>query len=380
MFRFNKKILGIICIVLIIIITGCGYSEEEYETEKQLKQQATENAKNYIKEKYELNVNVTSVQLKYHTDKPFGNSFNGYALVSCEYNSKEFQVYIRGNEVTNDGSDNYQLDEIKEDTLTFINNITGLKPYKSSIYYGEYFEYSHKEKDMKYNGLIKEKYTRNNLEEIINNNNFMILIGYINERNLEFIKNEQLFKDFKKMRILFTNYLSLNDYNKVHKNDRHKDIYERGNIYNYALNIESYYDSYKGNYEVYEDFDMGQLDDVYYYTRKNKNIILTYTDRIDQSLWVGHGVCKDGKKIYKDFQFESLNKQVDIALNDFYVYIPINEFDAYDLKKIKLGVLCNDYYKMGDIYTTEEYLVGSFQCNNLENLKFTLLYSPCQNK
>lgn len=355
----------IILITLSLCLTGCFDSKET----KKIKSQASENALDYIKEKYGISAKVISVIVEKLPTGTFTTEKSGFAYVNCKYESKKFQVYISGKDETNEGLDNYQKDEIINDINDYFTGKTNFKSHHNDIYYGKN-EYDHK-----YYGLIKELYNKNNLIEIINNNDTNILIEYIEQGNLEFIKNNNLFNELK-ARVILVNYYSKDAYN----NSTHKysftDI-DDDFIMN-ALNIES---AYTLDIESkYYKFDVNSIDNMHYFNdglETSENLTLSKTTISDVKNWVGHGACKNVKKIYDAYKVENVTNTKNGKL---YVYIPEKSLKGYKLKNVSLGIECDGKFLTLNVEKVGKNVVGAmsfYACPNADDLKFTVLYSKC---
>ncbi len=366
----NKSYICLIVVsILLIIVTGCGYSKEEKEDMEKLKTQASLNALNYIKNKYNFSAKVISTEIEKEDTGPvinFQPKPTKYVFVNCEYNKKSFQVYIRGDEVTIDGVDNYQFMEIKNDIIKLINSKTGLEAYSSNIKYGKIASNP--------NGLIKELYTKNNLNEIINNgsNNFKILVSYINGKNLEFIKKNNLFKDIKNAIIFLVNFHDRKSYEAFKKQNYSEDI---DALKEGAVNIESAYVLY--NSEYYYKFDMKKIDNINYYYdgEAYKNFKLSITSISDVTN------VSDYKKVTQIFPAYKINGTCTIEkeYEKLYIYIPSNKFSKYNLDNIEFVIETIDRMYLGSqLEKSGDYLVGHINipnCQQSSKLKFTIVYS-----
>ena len=110
--RGCKRVLLALSMMLFAAFTGCGYSEEEKAQMQEYENQASDNAVNYISEKYGVQAKVMEAECE--TAESFGvpdfsPSATGDVMVRMEYDGNEFMVLISGEEATTDGTDNYQL-------------------------------------------------------------------------------------------------------------------------------------------------------------------------------------------------------------------------------------------------------------------------------
>ena len=308
----------------------------------------------------------------------FNNTIN-----NPNFDERFIKTYIGKN---SDGLDNYQMNEVTSDLLEFINSRTKLKTYNSVIYYGKYLKEKH-------NGLIKELYTKDNLKDIINNYSSDILIEYINESNLEFIKTNDLLSEFKNDKAIkpknassvvkLINYYSMDTYNQK----KYYNFTSTTDFAMNALNVESAY-VIEGPYSINEDYDKyykfnpQKIDNMYYLNTKSNEygtFTLTNTSIDDASAWVGSGACSNVKRIYNAYKIEG-NYDLSKVYSALYIYVPLSQLRGYDLKNIKIASECGRNHRTEVVYEVGNYLVSSVNLNNCSNtsdLKFTLLYSTC---
>jgi len=364
------KKLGLFLTLLctILLITGCRYSKEEKKYIKQLEKQASENAINYIQNKYGFSANIVSTEVEKANSDPIPDltpSPTGNVFVNLKYNHKIFQVSISGKEQTIDGVDNYQYEEIVSETLKYLNNKINMSPYKNLIYYGKYFN------EETHNGLINDLYTNDNIEQIIENNNFNIILEYINKSNLQYVKDNNLLDNLQKTKIILVNYNSLESYNNASTHDYNLQgtfIEEYFEIN--ALNIESAYVLDYGKTH-YLELDVKQFKDIYYYDDNSQNVTLTYTTISDVSNWIGKGAFKNVTQI-SDAYLVSGN------YSNLYIYLPINKINGYNVNNINVGIECYGKFDIANGKIVGDYFVSQLYLNSCDknyDTKFTLLHS-----
>lgn len=202
----KKIIYNVICLLLLLVITGCGLSDEEKQKREEYFAQAKENAVKYIEDKYGFTPEIGTAKCTFDNSDNFASSCNEEIIVNAKYNDKWFEVLIDGSNSTNKGYDNYQLEEISKDILDIISNDFGM-PYEYNFYYGyDYHEYE---------GMIDTYYNGNNLQEIIGTKYFGAILKYVDEDNFEILQtrlenaNYSIFN-----RLYIINYKSLKSYKK----------------------------------------------------------------------------------------------------------------------------------------------------------------------
>jgi len=374
----RKIFLIIVLLSIVLPISGCVYSREEIKYMKQLEKQASENAINYIQEKYGFSASVISTEVQKRNPAPIPDLTpdpTGKVFVNLKYNDKAFEVYISGEDSTTDGFDNYQYDKITNDILKLIETKTNIKSYSNSIYYGKILK-----ENNKHNGLIKELYD-NNIYDVIQNNYFYIRLEYINESNLEYIKTNNLLNDFDEEEIVLVNYRSLDSYNKALSENKYLfQFFSEDSLKENAVNIKN---AYLINRDVnkYYKFDVNNLDDIYYYNDLENNtdindVSLHYTTISDASNWVGAGAYENVKQISDAYLIKG-------NCSKLYIYVPINKIKKYDINRIDVGIECCGEFStkkgkiLGDYYVSE---ISLENCDKNSDIKFTLLYSTYKRK
>ena len=222
-----KNIIGLISLILVFsCLTGCRYTKEEKDIMKQYKEQAEENAVNYIKEKYNFSSEVISSVAELEDTDPIPNITpdpTGNVYVKMKSNSKEFYVYITGKESSIIGKDNYQYNEIVNDLLNLIQKDTNVAPYNYQVVYG--FEDS-----FKYPGLIDIYYDGTNLYNVIHfddryNQGLYVNLNYIGNNNLENIAFNNSSQIINKGHISLMNFSTVENYNNFSKESNITKIY-----------------------------------------------------------------------------------------------------------------------------------------------------------
>ena len=222
-----KKIIGLISLVLVFgCLTGCRYTKEEKTAIEQYKTQAEENARSYIKEKYNLSSEVISSVAELEDTDPIPNITpdpTGNVYVKMKSNNKEFYVYTTGKESSIIGKDNYQYNEIVNDLLNLIQKDTNITPYNYQVIYG--FEDS-----FKYPGLIDIYYDGTNLYNVIHfddrlDQGLYVNLNYVGNNNLENIVFNNSSQIINKGYISLMNFTTVDNYNNFSKESSTTKIY-----------------------------------------------------------------------------------------------------------------------------------------------------------
>ena len=128
-------------VILIVFLSvsflgGCGFSSEERQQMKEISQTAKANAVNYILEKYGFTAEAVNADVCTERDGAFANpSITGYAMVTMEYEGKNFKVHISGEADTTQGTDDFQYDVILEDAREYFSSLLGYEVYDIYLEY-----------------------------------------------------------------------------------------------------------------------------------------------------------------------------------------------------------------------------------------------------
>ena len=123
----RKAVYWILLALIMVTVTGCGYTLEEKREMKRYEKQGRENAKNYIREKYGIDARITEINCEKYSSSPvpdFFPSHTGNVFVKMKYKGADFLVAISGQKKNTDGLDNYQFQEIATAFAQEMYNIT----------------------------------------------------------------------------------------------------------------------------------------------------------------------------------------------------------------------------------------------------------------
>ncbi len=194
---------------MVLGLCGC-YTKEDKEFEKIYKKQAKENAINYIENKYGFTPKFISAHCLKMSNDIYTNTCNGnHMSVQLEYNNKIFYVDIIGNEVSIEGKDNYQSEEIVASLMKLLPDSNNIYIYR--LYYREYGN------DVNItNGInlsVNTYYDGNNLSDVLKDVKLLGVFEYVNHDRFENMKNNLIssYPMFEKMFII--NFKSIADYN-----------------------------------------------------------------------------------------------------------------------------------------------------------------------
>ena len=93
----RKAVYWILLALIMVTVTGCGYTLEEKREMKRYEKQGRENAKNYIREKYGIDAKITEINCEKYSSSPVPDFFpspTGNVFVKMKYKGAEFLVAI----------------------------------------------------------------------------------------------------------------------------------------------------------------------------------------------------------------------------------------------------------------------------------------------
>ena len=105
----------LLLILIMAVLTGCGYTQEEKAEMKRYEKRGRENAENYIKAKYGIDAKVRELNCEKYNSGPVPDFFpspTGNVFIKMNYQGEDFSVFISGERENTEGIDNYQFQEI----------------------------------------------------------------------------------------------------------------------------------------------------------------------------------------------------------------------------------------------------------------------------
>lgn len=357
----RKAVYWILLALIMVTVTGCGYTLEEMREMKRYEKQGRENAKNYIREKYGIDAKITEINCEKYSSSPVPDFFpspTGNVFVKMKYKGADFFVAISGQKKNTDGLDNYQFQEIATAFAQEMYNITGLHAESAYVCYGEYGTV----KDEK-NGMIHTFYDGENLAEVLQKESARAVVSYANQ-DVEQIPVSQISQKTGVDTILLTDYESREAYQTVrcpYYNLAGWPI-ENG-IENQLYRMNGYRVVGAGE-DTYVKCEKKIQDDIILITENPKDqIILEKTSLDSQENWNGNGFI-DAKQVASAYAFDTNSEKV-------YVYFPVEKLDTKEVKEAQLvkqyqykGETCYDNiiskvtddgkYIHGIVYTRDE--------------------------
>lgn len=357
----RKAVYWILLALIVVTVTGCGYTLEEKREMKRYEKQGRENAKNYIREKYGIDAKITEINCEKYSSSPVPDFFpspTGNVFVKMEYKGAEFLVAISGQKKNTDGLDNYQFQEIATAFAQEMYNITGLHAESAYVCYGEYGTV----KDEK-NGMIHTFYDGENLAEVLQKESARAVVSYANQ-DVEQIPVSQISQKTGVDTILLTDYESREAYQAVGCPYYNLAGWPIENGIENQLYLMNGYRVVGAGEDTYVKCEKKIQDDIILITENPKDqIILEKTSLDSQENWNGNGFI-DAKQVASAYAFDTNSEKV-------YVYFPVEKLDTKEVKEAQLvkqyqykGETCYDNiiskvtddgkYIHGIVYTRDE--------------------------
>ena len=357
----RKAVYWILLALIMVTVTGCGYTLEEKREMKRYEKQGRGNAKNYIREKYGIDAKITEINCEKYSSSPVPDFFpspTGNVFVKMKYKGADFLVAISGQKKNTDGLDNYQFQEIATAFAQEMYNITGLHAESDYVCYGEYGTV----KDEK-NGMIHTFYDGENLAEVLQKESARAVVSYANQ-DVEQIPVSQISQKTGVDTILLTDYESREAYQTVRCLYYNLAGWPIENGIENQLYLMNGYRVVGAGEDTYVKCEKKIQDDIILITENPKDqIILEKTSLDSQENWNGNGFI-DAKQVASAYAFDTNSEKV-------YVYFPVEKLDTKEVKEAQLvkqyqykGETCYDNiiskvtddgkYIHGIVYTRDE--------------------------
>lgn len=357
----RKAVYWILLALIMVTVTGCGYTLEEKREMKRYEKQGRGNAKNYIREKYGIDAKITEINCEKYSSSPVPDFFpspTGNVFVKMKYKGADFLVAISGQKKNTDGLDNYQFQEIATAFAQEMYNITGLHAESDYVCYGEYGTV----KDEK-NGMIHTFYDGENLAEVLQKESARAVVSYANQ-DVEQVPVSQISQKTGVDTILLTDYESREAYQTVRCPYYNLAGWPIENGIENQLYLMNGYRVVGAGEDTYVKCEKKIQDDIILITENPKDqIILEKTSLDSQENWNGNGFI-DAKQVASAYAFDTNSEKV-------YVYFPVEKLDTKEVKEAQLvkqyqykGETCYDNiiskvtddgkYIHGIVYTRDE--------------------------
>lgn len=322
----RKAVYWILLALIVVTVTGCGYTLEEKREMKRYEKQGRENAKNYIREKYGIDAKITEINCEKYSSSPVPDFFpspTGNVFVKMKYKGADFLVAISGQKKNTDGLDNYQFQEIATAFAQEMYNITGLHAESAYVCYGEYGTV----KDEK-NGMIPTFYDGENLAEVLQKESARAVVSYA-DQDVEQIPVSQISQKTGVDTILLTDYESREAYQTVRCPYYNLAGWPIENGIENQLYLINGYRVVGAGEDTYVKCEKKIQDDIILITENPKDQILLEKTSLDsQENWNGNGFI-DAKQVASAYAFDTNSEKV-------YVYFPVEKLDTKEVKEAQL--------------------------------------------
>lgn len=372
--RGCRRILLVLSMMVLVVFTGCGYTEEEKAQMQEYESQASENAIQYIAEKYGFQAKVleTSCETVESFGVPdFSPSATGDVLVRMEHNGEEFLVMISGEEATTDGMDNYQLEHVQLALADQTRVLTGFSAKEILVIYGNYYE---TRMDLNDSGMVRTYYDGNNLSEVLSEGDCQIVFSFV-DVDLSMIDAGEVKEAFGNSECLFVSYRSEEDF----ENAGRRRFNMGGAPLAYDIEDKALYiGEYRvigGSEEEYVVYELREQDGIYYVPQdRDAQVILTETTLDDVSNWNGRGFL-DAKQVL-DTAYAITSES-----NAIYFFIPVDLLEDVGSADT-VGMIVYQYEKDGEtlykhtvtnLSDDGRYLVGTIYTQNYPEIKISVL-------
>ena len=372
--RGCKRVLLALSMMMFAAFTGCGYSEEEKAQMQEYENQASDNAVNYISEKYGIQAKVLEAECE--TAESFGvpdfsPSATGDVMVRMEYNGNEFMVLISGEEATTDGTDNYQLEQVQQAIAQQTQAIAGVSAREILVVYGSYYE---TRMDLNDSGMVETYYDGSNLSEVLSEDECQIVFSFV-DADLSMIDAGAVKEAFGDSECLFVSYRSEEDF----ENAGRRRFNMGGAPLAYDVEDKALYiREYRvigGSEEEYVVYELREQDGIYYVPEdRDAQVILTQTTLDDVSNWNGRGFL-DARQVL-DTAYAITSES-----NAIYFFIPVELLEDVGSADT-VGMIVFQYEKDGetkykhtvtDLPDDGRYLVGTIYTQNYPEIKISVL-------
>ena len=323
-----RKITCYLLLILIMVtVTGCGYTIEERKAMRRYEKQGCENAKNYIKEKYGIDAEVrdlTCEKSNSDTIPDFSPSPTGNVFVKMNYHGEDFTVAISGETKNTDGIDNYQLQNIIKALNQELYKITGFHTESVYVCYGEYGSANDNEK----NGMIHAFYDGKNLADILKDESPKIVASYVDDP-VDKIPISDVERETGIDTMLFVDYESQEAYHSIHQPYYNLAGWPIESGIEDQLYQVNGYRVVNADEDHYMECEKKIQDDIILITEKpEERIHLEKTVLDSQDNWNGNGFI-DAKQVADAYAVETDSEMV-------YVYFPVEKLKTKDVDHAQL--------------------------------------------
>ena len=335
-FMIKKRHLNLFkCLIFFlfsVFLCACGYTREEKLYMENVEELGSQNAINYIKDKYGISAEIENIEIC--KDREEGNSFpppNGYVLLSMRYRDKSFTVQINGENETLEGIDDFQYELITADAKKYFESLLTYEIHDIYLEYKENMISGDPYQDRQNVNLISEYYESGDLENFLQQHPVNIRIDDCSNQDLT-----KLAEINTNAASFFEKYAASYQTNTILISYRSKEDYQKGYSHTYGRYGLLTYEIYNDGLYIrsYAAFDKDETETAYFALQEYDNIMFSYLDHGSdnapvisdhQAQWRETGDTKGNplSKIYSVITEQS---------GEITVYIPADQFEQYGKK------------------------------------------------
>ena len=358
----------LILVLIMIVLTGCSYTEEEKTAMKSYEKQGRENAENYIKEKYGIDAEIRKLNCEKYNSGPVPDFFpspTGNVFVKMNYQGKDFSVFISGESKNTEGIDNYQFQEIAIAFSQELDGIMGFHAENVFVCYGEYGTVNDEK-----NGMVHTFYDGGNLAEILQNESARAVVSSVNQA-VDQIPVSEISQKTGVDTILFADYESREAYQSVQQPYYNLEGWPIENGIEDQLYQLNGYRVVSAGEDTYVKCEKKIQDDIILITEQpQEQVTLEKTVLDSQENWNGNGFI-DAKQVVDAYTVETDSEKV-------YVYFPVDKLNTKDVERAQLvkqyqyqGRTCYDNI-LGGVTDDGKYIRGIIYTRDDSDIKISV--------
>ena len=317
----NKSMACLLLGMTALLLTGC-ISEEERAQAEAWRKQAEKNAVEYIEEKYGFEAKVLESETQKRSDL-FGAKLTSTALVTMEYDGKQFNVLSDGaDEYTDEASDNYQKEELVAALKEEVTALFGVKPDSFDVMGGDNEDSADVNDEAFFDMFYHIYYDGTNLEEVLTSEPLYCLAEYVGDVDLDglYEQNKTALFEHRFVHAGFVTYDSKEDMDLsvIRTNGNFEN-----SIYMNALYVKDALLFEKEEAQLF-DLSIGQCED-FYYLNVNADVsqykVAKKVEQYKADDWNGHGFK------HATFASDMAYYIEGNAESKLYVYVPKEKYE-----------------------------------------------------
>lgn len=344
--KIEKLFMFLTALMLLLVLSACGYTSEERIMMMEYKKTAKKNAIAYIEEKYGftpsvLNAECSTIKAEFGIDFSPSPTGSVYVEMRDKKEDIDFWVLATGEEISSVRCwDNYQHKEIEAAVEEELENALGVDTAHIDLAYGQFDSVGKRVngtgKLKKKYGLVHDYFDGTNLTEVLENASMNKMVTCFVDENYipdllecsvgeltdkgtyegSLSDSDKLVKIFgKNIECLLINYNSYPSCNSVHKQGDAASV-TGGYPFNFDMNDMHFYikDHYfissksggENPYGEYTRYELKKFDEFYYIQMGGTycNFTKVENEMHDASNWNGRGFI-NAKKVYGEYAIDT---------------------------------------------------------------------------